>query len=60
MTQTWMFEKAEGRDTAKEFMPYRHPSNLTEWLDEWTIKLDGNITKQVELVLRQAGAKRID
>lgn len=60
MPQTWMFQNAEGRDNAKEFMSYRHPSNLTEWLDEWTIKLEDPIHKQVELLLRRAGAKKID
>ena len=62
MSQTWMFQKAEGRDRIKHDtgLEVRHPGNLIEWLDDWTVKLDGKVHNQTELMLKQAGAKRVD
>jgi hypothetical protein len=59
--QTWIFENAEKRDNAKEMvLPIRHPTNRTEWLDDWTVKLEDPVHKQVEMLLKRSSAKRID
>ena len=62
MSQTWMFEKEEGRDRLRYDgqLALRHPGNQTEWLDDWTVKLSGEVHNQTELVLKQASAKRLD
>ncbi len=60
MTQVWNFNNGEDVAKIKEIISLRHPSNLTAWPDDYTIKLEGNVHNQTELVLKQNGAKRID
>jgi len=58
--QTWMFQTEEQRDKAKDQLAYRHPGNLTEWVDPFTVALYGQVHKQTQTVLKQLRAKRID
>ena len=60
MSQIWNFNNGEDVAKIKEIISFRHPSNMTSWPDDYTIKLDGEVHNQTALVLKQCGAKRID
>lgn len=60
MSQIWNMNSEEIRDRVKETIGLRHPGNKTEWPDPFTLVLEGDVHNQTELVLKQAGAKRID
>lgn len=59
--QIWTWTDAEKAAMAKNNLSMRHPGNLTDWSDDkMTVKLEGDVHNQTELVLKQSGAKRID
>ena len=61
MSQTWMFQNEESRDKAKEnVLPLRHPGNLTKWIDDFTVQLEGEVHAQTRTLLKQLRAKQID
>jgi len=61
MSQTWMFQNEESRDKAKELvLPVRHPANLTNWVDAFTVTLEGEVHNQTRTLLKQLRAKQID
>ncbi len=59
--QIWKWDDFEKAIIAKDNLSMRHPGNLTDWSEDgMTVKLEGVIHNQTELVLKQSGAKRID
>ena len=58
-TETWMFENEANRDAAKESLGLRHPANKTEWIDDYTVKIE-DPHNQVSQFLRSHKAKKID
>ena len=58
-SETYMFQNADKRDACKETLGMRHPSNKTEWLDDFTVKFT-DPHYQVGVFVKGYGGKKVD
>lgn len=58
--ELYQFQNAEQVDQCKEVISYRHPTNFQEWVDDFTLKLTGEVHPQTRTFLRGLKAKRIN
>ncbi len=57
--QQWLFENPDKFGVVKDYLSYRHPTNLTRWVNENTVEIE-NGTSVVDKYLKSLGGVRVD